>query len=56
MLEPPAPEIYPTAETLVQATNSITRGQGYAIIKRHSRKKGGELYHMYLCCDWGTIP
>ena len=40
MLEPPTPETYTTTETLVHATNLHARGQGYAIVKQHSKKKG----------------
>ncbi len=54
MLQPPPPGVYPGLEALIEAANSHARSQGYAIIKRRSKKnKKGELKKVYLECDQG---
>ena len=51
MLEPPSPGIYPDVRTLLEATNLHAKHQGYAVVKRRTKSKEGEVYKVYLHCD-----
>ena len=54
MLSPPTK--YRSADELFQNAQTFTNSQGYALVKKRSRKdRHGELKNMTLRCDRGDI-
>lgn len=56
MLNPPPPGEYTSLEALMQAVNQHAKSEGYAVVKRRSKKNAsGVTSKVYLNCDRGRV-